>query len=506
VTEHDQWEGSLGDPESAGEVARATEILRRPPEELLAVGGDGRQVPRAGRNTYGFALCDLAPVVRGSSCTATPPDAIALADADRWRTATLAGIEATGALPTADILRAGVVDRLVARLALEGAGDERVLLTPSGTDAEVLVAALVLAAQGRRVRNILVGAAEAGSGTRLAAAGRQFSTRAPFRPSVVPGATIAGFDADAITIVDVELRDARGRVRRAFDVEAEVEAHVEDAIERDEQVVVHAMAASKTGVHQLDPDWVRLWRERYPDRLRVVVDAAQGRCTPAGIRAYMSAGAGVSITGSKALCGPPFCGALLLDDALIGDARAALERGVTVPSGLADMVSAVDVPAALRALFPPLQRANLGLVARWTVALDEADRFSRVPLLDRDLFVSEALANLRNGLGSMDRIRPLSSEPSSTILSFVLLDAVGEPLPKDVVVEIYEALVSRPGVQIGQPVQIAASGATALRFAIGATTVTRAIDADASPTRSARGVAATALGVLREMLPDFLSV
>jgi hypothetical protein len=45
-----------------------------------------------------------------------------------------------------------------------------------------------------------------------------------------------------------------------------------------------------------------------------------------------------------------------------------------------------------------------------------------------------------------------------------------------------------------------------LRFAIGATTVTRAIDADASPTRSARGVAETALGVLREMLPDFLSV
>ncbi len=218
------------------------------------------------------------------------------------------------------------------------------------------------------------------------------------------------------------------------------------------------------------------------------------------------AGASVSITGSKALCGPPFCGALLLDDTLVDDALAAHERGAVLPAGLADMVAAADLPASLRDLFPALQRANLGLLARWTVALDEATRYTDVARLDREMFIAETLSCLRRGLARMDRIQPLPSASASTILSFFLLDAVGEPLPKDVVVEIYEALVSRPGVQIGQPVQIAASGATALRFAIGSTTVTRAVGAATSPAAAARLVADSALGVLGEMLPDFLAV
>jgi len=507
VTEDDQWSGSLGEPGSAAELNRAEKILAHPPEFLLAIGGDDRQVPVNGRNSYGFPLCDLDPVVRGSSCTATPPDGIALEVADHWRESLRDTLRRDGALPSIAALRAPVTDDLVTRLGGDADTETRIVLTPSGTDTEALVSALVLGAHARPLRNILVGAAEAGSGTLLSAGGRQFSTRVALGSRVVPGELIAGFDGHRVAIVDVELRDARGRIRRAFDVEAEVEAHVEHAIECNEQVLVHAMAASKTGVRQLGTGWVRTWRQRYPAQLRVVVDAAQGRCSPALIRAYLDAGASVAITGSKALCGPPFCGALVLDDALRRDALDARERGIPLPAGFRDFLSAADLPEALRPLVPGAHRANLGLLARWTVALDEAERFGTVPAVHRELFVAELVTRLSEGLDRLPRVEVVPAPgASSTIVSLMLLDATGAPLPKAALVEVYNALIQTRGVQIGQAVQISTSGAAALRFAVGATTVTRSIGADASPTESGRRTASDALGVLGELLPEWATV
>jgi len=507
VTEDDQWSGSLGEPGTPAELARAEKILAQPAEVLLAIGGDDRQVPGNERNSYGFPLCDLEPVVRGSSCTATPPDRIALAVADRWRVSVRDSTRATGALPSIAALRAPVTDGMIARLGCDADVEGRVVLTPSGTDTEALVAALVLGAQPRPLRNILVGAAEAGSGTLLSAGGRQFSTRVALGSRVVPGELIAGFDGHRVTIVDVELRDARGRIRRAFDVEAEVEAHVEHAVECNEQVLVHAMAASKTGVRQLGTAWVRTWRERYPDQVRIVVDAAQGRCSPALIRAYLDAGASVAITGSKALCGPPFCGALLLDDALLRDATSARDRGAALPAGFRDFLSGSDLPESLRSLVPSAHRANLGLLARWTVALDEAERYGAVPAVHRELFVAEVVGRLAEGLDRLPRVEVVQAPGAlSTIVSFMLLDAAGEPMPKAALVDVYNALVQTRGVQIGQAVQISTSGAAALRFAVGSTTVTRCIDTDASPTVCGRRTANDALDVLGELLPEWATV
>jgi hypothetical protein len=508
VTDEDQWSGSLGEPGTPAELTRARTILEKPVEVLLAIGGDDRQVPGSNeRNSYGFPLSDLDPLLRGSSCTATPPDRVALAVADRWRAAVCETIAGTGALPTADALRAPVAEGIVTRLGGDEGRAARVVLTPSGTDTEALVAALALATNSRPLRNILVGAAEAGSGTLLSAAGRQFSTRVAMGSRAVPGELIDGFDGHRVALVDVELRDARGRIRRAFDVEAEVEAHVEHAIECNEQVLIHAMAASKTGVRQLGTAWVRRWRDRYPDHLRVVVDAAQGRSSPAQIRAYLDAGASVAITGSKALCGPPFCGALVLDDALLRDALDARDRGIVLPAGFRDFLSAADLPEALRGLLPGAHRANLGLLGRWTIALDEAERYVAVPAVHRELFVAEVVTRLTEGLNRMPRVQVVPAPGTScSIVSFMLLDAAGTPLPKAALVEVYGALVATRGVQIGQPVQIATTGAAALRFAVGATTVSRSIEADASPTECGRRTASRALDVLGELLPDWATV
>ncbi|MGZ4756214.1 MAG: hypothetical protein ACXWA9_15000 [Acidimicrobiia bacterium] len=480
----------------------ASDVLGRPTAELLASGGDHRQVPTNGRNGYGMPLVDLDPIVRGSSCTATPPDSIALAVAERWRADLLESTIRAGALPGHRELRRAVVAPLLQWLELDEDDDRRLVLTPSGTDAETIATAFALSHTDGRVRNVLVGAMEAGSGSAVAASGRYFGPRTPFRCEVTPGSPLDGFAADRVSVVDVELRDGRGRPRRAFDVEAEIEAHVEDALECRELVLVHAMAGSKTGLRQIDPVWVRTWKLRFPE-LRVIVDAAQGRCTPAEIRAFVDAGASVSLTGSKALSAPPFCGAMLLDDSLLADVEHLVEAGGALPVGLRDIVAAADLPEALVDLVVDPQPANLGLLARWHVALDEIGRLSALPAQDRELFTEALVEQLVVRLSGLRTVQLVPSpDPTPTIISFHILDATGEPMDKAALHEVYRSLTDHPGVQLGQPVELYAGGPAALRFAIGSTTITRALMTGASPVAQSAEVAQTVVDVLDENLPE----
>ena len=183
------------------------------------------------------------------------------------------------------------------------------------------------------------------------------------------------------------------------------------------------------------------------------------------------------------------------------------DRGLALPAGFRAVLSGADLPESLRSLVPGADRANLGLLARWTVALDEAARYVAVPAVHRELFVAELVTRLRQGLDRLPRVRVVPAPgPSSTIVSFMLLDAAGEPMPKASLVEIYNALVRTPGVQIGQAVQISTTGAAALRFAVGATTVTRSIASDGSPTEAGCRTANDALEVLGELLPEWATV
>jgi hypothetical protein len=365
--------------------------------------------------------------------------------------------------------------------------------------------ALALSTSTRPLRNVLLGSLEAGSGTARAATGRYFSSRTPFRTDVTPGDAIPGFAVDRVTLVDVELRDARGRARRPFDVEAEIEAHVEDAFDCREQVVVHVMAGSKTDLRYLDPAWVQRWRDRYPHGLRVIVDAAQARLSAAELHAYLRAGAAISFTGSKALCGPPFSGVLLLDDALLEDiANASLAE--RLPSGLADFFSATDLPGSLRAMLPGAEPVNLGLLARWHVALDEADRLAQLSEADRSRFTTDLMSHLVSGLSTLDRIRVVPAAGlQSTIVAFVLLDAAREPCRKETMSDVHASLIQVPGVQLGQPVELSPGGPAALRFAVGANTVTRAL-AGLPPEVAAEDAARTTIAVLDQLLPHYATL
>lgn len=474
--------------DSCPDTAAALGVLASPAPLLALLGGDARTLPTGGRNRYGLPAYDLAPVSRLSSCTSSPPDAAALTAIEGWRLDALDRVRLGGlARATAHLRDTSAADVL---RALDLPADdesglrERVLLTPSGTDGESLVAALLLASRDVPVLNILVGAAEAGGASLLAAAGRWFGTRAPLAVGLEHGAPIDGVDSDRLDVVDVQVRDAAGRPRLAFDVEAEVEAHLEDAVAAGALVLVHVMDGSKTGIRHLGADWCARWMSRCRGSLEVLVDASQHRSDAQSLQAYLDAGASIMVTGSKASCAPSFCGAVVLADSVLR-ACEGLPAG-SLPAGLQAAVARADLPAALAHLLPATAEVlNPALMARWHVAAVERERLRAAGAAAesaREVLVEECA----RALARHPALVPVhGGEP--TIACFAVTHA-GGALGAAAMREVYDDVVSGEGVWIGQPVELAPGGVTVLRLAIGAATVTRLLEQPGGLRRAAAGV------------------
>jgi hypothetical protein len=194
---------------------------------------------------------------------------------------------------------------------------------------------------------------------------------------------------------------------------------------------------------------------------------------------------------------------LLLDDALLADVERAAAQGQWLPTGFRDVVAAADLPDALVGTIADVQPANLGLLARWHVALDEVARLAAVEREDREVFTDALVEQLVVRLSGVRTVRLVPSADSTpTIIAFHILDATGEPMDKTALTEVYRSLIERPGVQLGQPVELFAGGPAALRFAIGSTTITRALMTGASPIVQSAKVAQTVVDVLDEYLPE----
>jgi hypothetical protein len=478
--------------------------LAGPVEIMLALGADDRVVPTGGRNSYRMPLVDESPRLRASSCTATPPDATVLRVAEQWRDDLLARTLCDAA-PTPVQWHTDIADRLVAALGLETAWADRVLLSPSGTDVASLLTTLVQGAHGRGVSVITVGAREAGSGTIPAAGLSAFRDSAAYDIDLHCGEPLPGTHADRVRVTDVELRDAAGRIRRVSDVEAEIEAHIEYAVDCDDAVLVHVMGGSKTGLCCPGVDWVRAWRQRTA-HVRMVVDAAQLRMPRRDLIGYLDAGASVLVTGSKALSAPPFCGALLLDEDLAADAADFVASGEGLPSGLARSVSRADLPEFLSPLARGLEDVNVGLHARWHVALTEWQQYLSVPGPQRRHVVHSLLDGWREGLSRLPGVQVLPHHPGAcpTILSVAVADG-DQWVGKQRLAETYARILDSPGVYIGQPVELANGAPAVLRLAVGAATVTRLVE-DAARRGSLEEAVAEVVGVTTECFAGALPV
>ena len=438
---------------------------------LLTSGGDERLQldPVTRRNRYGTLPHPAPDEVWFSSSTATSISerGYKAARAAFSRIASPAPRAANDLLAWFDELR----ERIVTIMGVPGS---EAILSASGTEAEILALTLTKALLRRPLVNIVVARDETGNGVMQAAAGSYFDASATWRTKVGKGARLPGWEDAAIETAQIEIRDEAGQLLPPRRVDQAVAARVEAALAAGCDVLLHVLDASKTG--QSGPSR-RLAREiawTAPDRVVVVVDACQLRCSFEELKTDLDSGFLVMVTGSKFAGGPPFCGALLVPPSLIEELRE-----LRAPAGLSAYSAWSDWPVTLRGALceGPFPAANLGLGLRWEAALAEIEAYAAIaPATRREiarafgrLVMSEAAK--RPHLALLDPKLAAPAERPPTIFPVVTGCGAQEETHR-----IYRALraplrkrrsgsdATFPICHVGQPVTVA--GRSALRLCL----------------------------------------
>ena len=371
-----------------------------PPEHLLTHGGDARiKIDlTSGRNGYGSSARPTAGEIGFSSSTATcvSPHAYASVEALRHR---LLASETTFEAEL-ERIRAEVLLRSGASRA---AGTELVL-TASGTDAELAALALSLALDDRPLTSIVISPEETGSGVPQATLGRNFSTETALGHAVISGADIAGFAAGRVQSVSIAIRETDGTARPLATIRDEVLSATQAAAASGRRVLLHVLDAAKTGIGAPALADVLALKQTFGDAIDVVVDACQARLGPEAVAAYLEQGWLVQMTGSKFWGGPPFSGALLVPAAY-------LTRTPQL-APLAPYMARGEWPAAFGAARQGLPDArNLGLLCRWQAALCEAERFAAIGPAEAIDLTRGFMAAVADALADHPELLPVDGTP-----------------------------------------------------------------------------------------------
>jgi hypothetical protein len=482
----------------------ATSAARGLPDvaELLVAGGDARLAldPRTRLNRYG---CPPAPVparMDFASSTASPisPRGLASATALHARISEALAREAPATIYAREL--AYVRDALVALNGLADLPGLDIAFAASGSDLHLVVAELVGGDRAAPLLCIGVEAAETGRGVPLALAGRHFSDRTASGAAVVSGDLIGPSGAE---FVAVAARLPDGTLRDGAEIEAELDAIVLAASRARRRVLLTVADVSKTGLIAPSLEAVLALRRRFPRTLEVLVDACQLRLSSTSLRAYLAAGLMVAVTGSKFLTGPSFSGALLAPAPVTERLKARLLR-----PGFGDYSARAEWPSAWVAGAALPQRANFGLLLRWTAALAELEAFRALPDAQIDAFLSAFADAVEARLAVDPRLEPLPMRALDrraigadqgwdvvpTIFPFRLRDDAG-PLVCAAAQDVYRALRS-VGVRLGQPI---ACGA--LRLCASARTVTEALGEGGLGAEAAIDRALSALDYVSAAVP-----
>jgi hypothetical protein len=448
------------------------EQLRREPRArttaaalLLTAGGDERIRidPATGRNRYATTATPRPDEIFLSSSTASTIGPRAY----RAVESTWAGLSTDS--PNGHSRIDGLFEDIRGRLlALFGVAGGNVVLAGSGTEVELIALAIARSILLGPLANIVLAPAETGSGVLRAAAGAHFLDSTPFGEDGSAGQRLNGWaDAD-IKAVAVEIRDSLGNPRSDADIDADARDRARAALAAGRNVLLHRLETSKTGRAGLTATAAAQIAADAPERVVVIVDCCQMRCSRRRIRQYLERGFIVAITGSKFFGGPPFSGALLLPPGI-------LQRigRLALPDGLADYSSRLDWPGDLRARAELCWRneANLGLGLRWVAALEEMERFYALPGdLNREiLFYFEK--EVRKRSQHIDHIREIGgrsaqlADAPDTIMSFTMTHPDGAPFSPAETAAVHarlrqpcpRSLAESGGTQIfhlGQPVAI----------------------------------------------------
>jgi hypothetical protein len=168
-------------------------------------------------------------------------------------------------------------------------------------------------------------------------------------------------------------------------------------------VVVHMVTGSKTGYLTPSVAVLKDLSARFGNKLIPVVDACQGRMKENGLRNLVEQGFIVLTTGSKFYGGPPFSGAVFLPTTHYSKELQA--SPVLTPELLGDfhlffgdLHISDNLPRlkdAVRASAKDVAVHNRGMLVRWAVALNEMEKFHRIPVQRREEIMTLWLKKVR---------------------------------------------------------------------------------------------------------------
>lgn len=249
--------------------------------------------------------------------------------------------------------------------------DVRVILTRSGTDAELILLGL-LNTQGtiKRVTNIISSISEIGSGIKHAAQAGNFHDA--FNESLIGSIKkISGFENILFKLIEIPLRNQLGIPLDESIVDEMVLKQILLDIKLGNHVILHITECSKTGLSGPSIPLALSLIKKYPTQITVVVDSCQLRTSFKQLKFYLDMGFIVILTGSKFFGAPPFCGAILLPNSV--------QIQQNLPLGLSNFSSKDDWPRSLKSITKSLNSvSDFGLYARWKVALGNMHEFSRI--------------------------------------------------------------------------------------------------------------------------------
>eukprot|EP01052_Picozoa_sp_SAG31_P027249 SAG31_NODE_2534_length_5554_cov_3.741155_2_plen_996_part_00 len=395
---------STFDVEQFSERVSATMPWAQRSEVLLTLGCDDRTTidpdmfaPRKVNKYFTSTVPDPTAAQR-SSCTSSSTSTMSFAAADLFRERlmreAIAGANADEAM---DATLESMRSRLLSSLGLASTGAE-VILTPSGSDAEMLPTILALGRQramfpehrqswtiedGPAVVSFVTAAGEVGSGTAGASGLRHFAPLAPKGPWVrqSPGDLLAGVPEGMIEIIEQAPRDTEGEFLSP-EVDSDLQDRVRTSLDLFPQsvAIVHVVAGCKTGLCTPSVPAVEQLREEYGRRLVIVVDACQLRSDLTAVNRWCNELEAVTlVTTSKFLQGAPFFGGVLFPSPLAKELEAAAEMG-GVPQGCENYFTRFDVPHSM----PNMRKSlpdwhNHGLLLRGESGLAHLESYSSVP-------------------------------------------------------------------------------------------------------------------------------
>jgi hypothetical protein len=344
-----------------GGVGEAGEATR-----LMTLGGDARLwlKPETGLNRY-FSAPRPSDVLAYASSTANDISPTAFAEVGR--------LLAELAPDPSPAVYGQRLDRLRRRIRAAYAVPDSVdvVFAPSGTDLEYVSLACVAGRGGLGTHNILLGADEVGSGCVHSAYGRYFAEETALGAATRPGAPVPGVGETHVEMIDIPVRDERGRPRPSAEIAERMDEAIAGAAAAGRYVLVHVVHGSKTGLILPSLDDIDALRARHGGAASFVVDACQGRITSPAIADYLARDSIVFVTGSKFMGGPPFSGFALVPPSF----RA---RAEPLADGLATIFRRAEWPEG----WPGAERledgANPGLLLRLEASIFELERFQRL--------------------------------------------------------------------------------------------------------------------------------